>query len=148
MSFASDLLATVWNLRGLPGQYGIRPHTVALVQILNTGAHPGSVANEGVSTPLTEGNSQPPKVRWLKDEEIAVGALSSGTIEVGPITPAFDGGGTDLTALQGADLQTNDQLYLRITGPKHPDGALYRITDLQCERALRYMIRAVPVAAG
>lgn len=145
MTLAEDMLSVVYEGRSLAGEEGFRVHSVALVEVLNSGSHPGTASGESVVTAITEANSQPPKVRWLKDEEVAVGALGPGTIEVGPITPLFDGGGTDLTKLQGADLATNDQLYLLITGPKHPTGAYYRITDLQCERALRYMIRAAPV---
>jgi hypothetical protein len=88
-----------------------------------------------------------PKIRWLKEDEIAVGGLLAGSVEIGPITPLHQGGGTDLTALQGADLNTGDVRMLRITGPKHPTGADYRVTSLQADKALRYMIRAEPVGS-
>jgi hypothetical protein len=146
MSFASDLLATITSIRAIPGQYGLRPHTVALVEVLNSGNHPGAAPNIALDLAITEGDGQSPKVRWLKDEEIAVGALPAGTVEVGPITPLHATGGTDLSRLDGRDLQTNDQLYLRITGPMHPNGALYLIKSRKADRALRYMIRAVPTA--
>lgn len=145
MTLAEDMLSVVYEGRSLAGEEGFRVHSVALVEVLTSGQHPGTGTEDALVTPITEANSQPPKVRWLKDEEIAVGGLGPGMVEVGPITPLFDGGGTDLTRLQGAELQTNDRLFLLITGPKHPNGAYYRITDLQCERALRYMIRAAPV---
>lgn len=146
MTLADDLMATVLAGRGIAGELGFRPHTVAIVSESYLG-HTGEDPANTDETPIVEGGGQPPKVRWLKDDEIALGNLAGGTIEVGPITPAFAGGGTDLSVLAGS-LERGAIRYVRITGPKHPDGASYRITEIRAERALRYIIRAVPVANG
>ncbi len=146
-TLAESLLATVRRGRGIAGELGFRVHTATVVAESYTGQHTGEDLANIDETPLLEGAGQSPKIRWLKDDEIALGNLAGGTIEIGPITPAFSGGGTDLSALAGS-LERGATRHVRITGPKHPDGARYRITEIRAERALRYMIRAVPVANG
>ncbi len=86
-------------------------------------------------------------MRWLKDDEIALGQLPKGSATVGPITPSFSGGGTDLDLLNGTDLNVGQVRLLRITGPNHPNGADYTIKGVSADRALRYMITAVPVGS-
>ncbi len=147
MTLAERLKRTVYKGRGIAGTLGFRAHTVAIVSESYSGQHTGESSANIDETPLVEGAGQPPKVRWLKDDEIALGNLAGGTIEVGPITPEFAGGGTDLDLLMG-QLERGATRYVRITGPKHTDGALYRIAEIRAERALRYIIRAVPVANG
>ncbi len=147
MTLADDLLPTVYEGRAIAGELGFRPHTVALVVRQSEGPYTGDGAIAEVVTAITEAGGQPPRVRWLDDEEIAVGGLSSGTIEVGAITPEHSGGGTALSLLDGSELETGDVRLLRITGPHHPDGADYRIIGITAERPLRIMLRAVPVGA-
>jgi hypothetical protein len=147
MTLADDLLPTVLAGRAIAGTLGFRPYRVYIVAESYTGPHTGESLANIDETEIVEGSSQPPKVRWLKDEEIAVGNLAGGTIEVGPITPEFAGGGTSLELLAG-ELDRGATRHVRIVGPKHPDGARYRITEIRAERALRYTIRAVPVANG
>lgn len=147
MTLAEDLKSVVFNARGIAGSLGFRTHRVYILDERWTGQHTGEGGPFPEQNEIVEGSSQPPKVRWLTDEEIAVGGLGSGSIEVGPITPAFSGGGTDLTTIAGA-LEQNATRYLMIVGPRHPDGARYRITSIRAERALRYMIRAAPSGAA
>lgn len=135
------------RVRAIPGhRFGLRPHTVALVAGTWSGTHTGDGGVSDDETPIVEANSQPPKVRWLSDEQIAVGSLAKGTIVVGPVTPSFSGGGTDLASIVGTDLSQGDTLHLKVTGPKHPTGALYRISKINADKALRYMITAEPVS--
>ena len=142
MTLASDLLPVLYDARSIMGSLGMRPHTVT--RVVRYAESPRSDL-DSLETPITEANGYPPKVRWLKEEEIAVGGLSAGTVEVGPMTPKFSGGGTDIALLRGDDLQPGDKLYFRITGPQHPDGALYRKTKLVTEKALRYVLQLEPV---
>lgn len=147
VSFAARQLRKLHKFRGITGKKGFRVHTATIVSESYVGPHTGESSANIDETPLVEGAGQPPKVRWLKDDEIALGNLAGGTIEIGPITPAFSGGGTDLAVIAG-QLDRGATRYVRITGPKHPDGASYRIIEIRAERALRYIIRAVPVANG
>ncbi len=146
MTLRDDILPIAFNARGIAGSLGFRPYTVAIVtQYWPDSAHTG----EGGSAPngettITEGGGQPPKVRWLSDKEIAFGGLSSGTIEIGPITPAFTGGGTELETIMG-DIRRGETRYVKLTGPKYPDGCRCRIVKITAEKALRYMLQVVPV---
>jgi hypothetical protein len=142
---AEDALADLYEGRSEAGIAGFRPHSVAVVATTWTGQHTGEGSGIPESTPIVEANSQPPRVRWLNSEEIALANLGSGIVEIGPITPAFSGGGTDLETLAG-DIQTGATRYVLITGPQHPSGAIYRITDISAERPLRYMLKAAPTA--
>lgn len=148
MTLRDDLLPTLWSVRSIPGQLGIRPHTVEVVKAVWRGAHTGDGQVYETVTAITESGGFPPKVRQLSSEELAVGALPAGTIEIGPITPDFPGGGTSLTTLGGSDLFDGNTFQLRITGPMHPDGAIYRVTKSSADRALHYTIQAQPVSAA
>jgi hypothetical protein len=129
--------------RAIPGErFALRTHSIERVVRF------ASSARDDISetvTPIVEANGQPPRIRWLTAEELTVGQLNPGTCEVGPITPAFGGGGTDIALLRGEDLGTNDKLYFRITGPHHADGALYRRFKLSDDKALHYTMQLVPV---
>jgi hypothetical protein len=142
---AEDALPDLFEARGEVGEAGFRVHSATIVAETYTG-HTGESLTNIDEAPLVEGGGYNPKVRWLKDEEIAVGNLAGGTIEVGPITPAFAVGGTDLDTLMG-ELDRGATRHVRIVGPKHPNGARYRITEIRAERPLRYIIRAVPVSS-
>jgi hypothetical protein len=147
MTLASDLLETVYEGRAIAGDLGFRPHSVAIVIVSSSGTHTGDGTRTESETAVTEAEGQPPRIRWLKDDEVALGMLPKGTVEVGPITPSFSGGGTDLDLLNGADLTDGQVRLLRITGPNHPNGADYRIKGVSADRALRYMITATPVGS-
>ncbi len=146
-SLVPNLRKTLFNARSIAGQLGFRVNSVAIV-IARTGSgeqFTGDGQRYERVTPITEANQQAPKVRWLKDDELAVGNLEAGTVEVGPITPEFSGGGTSRALLTGDDLEAGAVRLMRITGAQHPDGADYRITDVKVDRALRYKLRGVPV---
>lgn len=145
MALADDLRPVLHSIRSIPGSLGLRPHSVQIVTRRWSGEHPGEGTLTEDSVDITESGSQSPKVRWLTDEQRAVAHLDQATVEVGPITPSFSTGGTSLDDLAGADLQVGDTYYLRVTGPKHPNGALYRITEVNGQRAMHYKIRGEAV---
>lgn len=144
MTFASDLLPLLRDIRAIPGQLGLRPHTVKLLSRSWDGAHSGDGNRSDDELNLVEGDNQPPKVRWLRDDELAVGDLARGTVEVGRLTADF-AAREWLDDIRGDNLLKGDARYLVITGPTHPNGAKYRITKITSERALHYMIQAKPV---
>ena len=144
MSLADDLKPVLREIRAIPGEFGLRPHTVTLLSRSWDGTYSGDGTRTDTSLSLTEGDNQPPKVRWLSDEELAVAGLSNAAVTIGPITADHDAR-TWLDDIRGDNLSTGDGRYLTITGPKHPNGAKYRITRINSERALHYMINAEPV---
>jgi hypothetical protein len=145
MSLVDDLLPIAYATRALAGQYGVRLYTVALVVEKWTGQHTGEGVRYEEYTPITEANGQPPKVEWVTDEEVALGALS-GSIKVGNITPKFATGGTDLEPIIES-LEAGSTRYIQLVGPKHPAGANYRITNIEV-KPLHYLIRAAPTSTG
>jgi hypothetical protein len=146
VTLADDLKPVLFNARAIMGSLGMRPHTVTL--LLGHREHIRARAAAVVSIPIVEASDQPPKVRWLKDEETAVGALAAGTIEIGPITPLFATGGTDITKLQGKGLAPGDDRLILIEGPMVPHGALFEITSIVAQKALRIMVQCKPVEQG
>jgi len=144
MALADDLKPIVFSIRAIPGQFGLRPHTVAVRDTSWDGPHTGDGEPTETWTSITESGGHPPKVRWLRDDEVAVGGLASGTVEVGPITPEL---GVPILLLQGDALSAGDTHQLLITGPNHPNGAIYAIKRIECDRALHYKIQAAPVSA-
>ena len=123
-----------YQARSIAGQqFGLRPHTVALLLDYEGG--------DQTLQPITEANGQPPKVVWKSDEDNPRDGGIEDWIEIGPITPSFPGGGTDLDSLT-SDVEVGKTRYLLITGPRHPDGAKYRITNVDAQSALHYVIRA------
>lgn len=142
MTLAESLKLTVFNARGVAGALGFRTHTIW--RVVKYGESARSDVAEKV-TPIVEGNGQPPRIHWLTGEELTVGQLNPGTAIVGPMTPKFSGGGTDIALLHGEDLGPNDKLYFRVLGPRHADGALYRKFRISEEKALRYIMYIVPV---
>lgn len=143
-TLAERLKPTLRRVRAIPGKKGLRVHTVKLLSRGWSGTHSGDGGRFDVELTIVEGNNQPPKIRWVSDEELAVGALSSGTVEIGPIT-ADDSSRTWLDDLQGAELSTGEARYLVITGPKCPNGVKHRITRITAHKAMHYMIQAQPV---
>lgn len=146
MTIADSLKQLAYNIRAIPGQFGIRPYTVSVVS--STFANDdGLTGTETITTTaITEANGQPPKVRWLNSEELTVSDLESGTIEVGPITPDTTAGtGTLLSLLTGSGLADGSHLVFIVTGPKHPNGARYRRVDDESDRALHYTLKLSPI---
>jgi hypothetical protein len=142
MTLADDLKSVLYDARGIMGELGFRPHTVALFLTYSNATEIDGQALSTETTPITEANGQPPKIVWQKAEDVPdTSATASDTVVVGPVTPSFPGGGTDLDDLRG-DLEDGVARYLLITGPRHPDGARYRILDVNADKALRYVIRA------
>lgn len=143
MTLRDDLLETVYDGRAIAGELGFRPHTAAIVVVSSSGAHTGDGSRTEIETSITEANSQSPRIRWLKDDECALGLLPMGSVTVGPITPEY----TSLSLLNGANMNPGDVRLLRITGPNHPNGGDYTIKSISADRALRYMITAIPVGS-
>lgn len=144
-TLADSLRPLAKAIRAIPGQYGVRTHRVYVVSSSFGGAYTGDGAREDESFELVEGDNQPPKVRWLKADEITVGNLPAGSVSIEHITPDRDGSTTIRDAISGAEIGTGGLRYLKIVGPNHPTGALYRVTSRNFEAALHYTVTASPV---
>lgn len=134
------------HARHLPGVHGLREHTVEVAVASWDGTYTGDGDETVTWTAVTERGGHSPKVRWLNDEQLALGALPKGTCRIGPITPQFSAGGTPLATLTGAAATRGQTFRIRITGPRHPDGALYLLAATEEDRALHTYLTAKPVA--
>jgi hypothetical protein len=135
-----------FRYRSKPGDYGLRQHTVEIVDATWSGSFAGEGTKTQTVLALVERTGQPPKVRWLKEDEIALGNLAQGTIEIGPITPDCSAGGIPIDTLMSATLAVGGTHHLRITGPQHTSGAFYKVTFKAADHALHWTLRAEPVA--
>lgn len=108
-----------------------------------SGTYTGDGGRNEQLTPLVHSSGALPKVRWAKDQDVAMGLVPAGSVTIGPITSDFSGF-QNLAALSGVNLEQGEVRLLRLTGPGSPDGADYRITGVKTDRALHYMITAVP----
>jgi hypothetical protein len=148
MALADDLKPLLTNIRAIPGSLGLRPHTVAIVETDWSGEHTGEGEKAQFQTSITEADGQPPKVRWLSDKELAVAGLPDGSVQIGPITPSNGTIGTLLATLSGTAMLAGQTRHVLITGPKHPNGALYVIREISADHALHYTMRVTPVSAA
>jgi hypothetical protein len=130
--------------RRIPGEHGLREHHVSVVIARTGGTYTGDGGRWETENEILE-LGQPPKVRWLNDQDLALGQLPAGSVEIGPITPANSKGGTAITLADGSQLTVGDVEVIRITGPQHPGGADYRKLTMHVDRALHWTIRAAPV---
>lgn len=142
---ADQWRAIAYPVRAIPGQMGLRPHSVEVLHGTWTGEYTGRGIGIGDRTKITEAGGQNPKVHWLNDEQLALGNLGQGAVQIGPITPDFGAGGTPLSAIRVA-VRAGETVHVVIRGPMHPDGAKYAMTRVDLEKAVHWTIRAEPVS--
>jgi hypothetical protein len=148
MGFRDSLRSVVSSIRAIPGRdFEIRPYTVAVVTRAWSGTHPGEGLETVSTTPITEADGQPPKVRFLNDEQRALAdGLPMGSVEVGPITPDFPGGGTTWAALSGSGTTAGNSFHYLLTGPRFPSGARYRFVGGRSDKTFGYRVTLAPMS--
>jgi hypothetical protein len=148
VSLADALKPALFSARAIAGQLGLRPHTVSVVTRAYAGGELGQLPMTETRTPITERNGQPPKVRNLSSEQLALAGYDRATWEIGPITPAFSGGGTLISLLTQSGVGANTEPHIVMTGPEFPNGANFRVVKSQSDHALHYTIQVQRVADG
>lgn len=147
MAFRDNIRKLAFNLRKLPGErFQIRPYTVAVVVTTWAGTRIGEGAKTETTTAITEAGGQPPKVRWLSDQEKALAGYSDATVEVGPITPDFPGGGTSWATLMQTAAPVRSTVHYLLTGPEFPSGARFERIGWRSDKTFGYRIRLQRVA--
>lgn len=130
--------------RALPDKFGLREHTVTLVYSRWTGGRIGEGEEELTEYPITVGSGAPPKVRFPSQREIALGAMSEGSVSIGPFTPEYGTGGVKRSMFDCSTLKPGEGMHIRVMGPQHPTGCLYRIKNNNVDRALRVTLTCIP----
>jgi hypothetical protein len=125
------------SARGIPGQLGLRPYTVAIIIDTWFGSddHVGSGTSDIASpVPITEAGGQPPKVAFDSEDPLA-----KPTCTIGPITPPYAGGGTALNKLVVAAFE-NQAPHVLLTGPGYPQGARFAVIQVRTDKALHWTL--------
>lgn len=144
MSFRDTILPTLYAARALPGTMGLRPYIVAIVSGQWNGSNTGRGAAAFDVVPVTESGGQPPKVRQLNSEELALTGFGKGSWTIGPVTPDFPGGGTPLSTLKPA-VDAGQTVLVQLTGPEFPNGAQFQLKSFSSDRALHWTMVVSPV---
>lgn len=142
------------GLRGLPGSFGLREHSVEIVLSARVGGRTavGDRIEAFRKTIIVGGYN--PKVKFPSQKDLASGMLSMGQILIGPITPEFldelgeHAGGTTVSLLDRTKILISNTLHLIVTGPSHPSGAKYTIENINAEKAIRFTITCNAVASN
>jgi hypothetical protein len=144
VTLAEDLKPALRSIRGIPGELGLRPYTVDVF----ISSWSGSVVGEGTETKtsfrLYEDGNQNPKVRFLRDDQLALAGLPAGSLKVGPITPNFAGGGTTWDSISGGDASAGESFYFVLSGPEFPDGARFILVGRSTDHAMHYVLTLKP----
>lgn len=128
------------HIRAIPGKLGLRTYSVAVEVSVSAGTELGEGARTVTTTTVTETSGQPPKVRWLSNREIALGGYEDGTVEVGPITPDYHGGGAAIATLY-PNPSVNTTVRWILTGPAYgASGARFRVRNVTHDKALNYRV--------
>lgn len=129
--------------RAIPGRHGLRPWRVFdVVGSWSGSGHFGDGMRTDAEAEILE-NGQPPKVREVKAEEVALDAgLQSGDLVVGPITPVI---GTAWATLDGSNADGGESFRLRLTNDETGSDLQCVLVTMTRDRALRTMVTVRPV---
>lgn len=143
MSLRDDLLPVVADARAIAGELGFRLFQVWVRKTVWS----GSRINVGTAT-VTEARllvgKQNPKVRQVTSRDVVAGTpeMFSAEYEIGPLTPAFPGGGTLEATINPEKTSSPTTVLYVLKGPGMPtDGLLCQRIDDDTDRPLRMMIR-------
>jgi hypothetical protein len=141
-SLRDELLPVVDEARAIAGELGFRPYQVWLRTVKYSGTRVG----EGTAT-VTEKRllvgGKDPKVQIRKSADVVAGTpeFQEITYDVGPLTPQFAGGGTDINDIGPDNTGVPTEVFFVLKGPGLPSaGLLCRRFGDQVDRPLRYMI--------
>ncbi len=146
LSLREALLPVIDQLRGLPGQLGLRQYTVSVVKREWTGERVGLGYNTDTETPIrVDLGSYTPKVQMLSSRDIIAsgGLYTDQDLKIGPITPPFVGSTLDGSAITIFDPTPGDvptEIFFKITGPGYPTaGAWFKKVAQDVTGNFRYM---------
>lgn len=148
MTLRDSMLPALNAIRSIPGALGLRPYSVAVVVRTFSGDELGEGTPTTTTTAITEANGQPPKVRLLSNEQLALAGYDKQTWRIGPITPDFFGGGTPIGLLNQRGIAGNAEPHVVLTGPDFPNGANMRVVRLDSDHGMHYTLDVQRVADG
>lgn len=137
MSFRTDILGDIDDVRSLRGEDGVDIQTVSVTIVRRTWS--GGRRGAGVLTTTTlTALPQRYKVREISQKLVASsgGRFEMGDVRVGPITPSYTGGGVTPAELQPSGTQGVEIVYV-LAGSIAGD---YTAVDVDTARAFSYFL--------
>ncbi len=142
MTLRDDLLPALDGARAICDELGLRQNAVAIV--LRTWAS-GEIETPSTQTAGTDYTDVTirlvpnPKVRRVTQREIASsgGRYETADIVIGPMTPAFAGGGNTVAQLDPLVLAAGVELIFVLTGPNAGE---HVVIDVRRDRPMRYEV--------
>ena len=133
MTFASDLLADLDEIRAIPDELGLRPFDVVVRVVSWSGRHVGGGVSGYVDTPFLTGGGRRPKVKQVSERDIVAsgGVYHEQDLKVGPLTPAYSasasavGGGVSYDAIDPPVGPFKTEIYYRVSGGSMPSGGVW-----------------------
>jgi hypothetical protein len=149
MSIVSSALRVLDKARAKLDVAGLCPYRVfSRVRTWN-GPRPGAAPSAGVQpsftdvdTELTVADGKRPQVRLSGSKSIVApgGVLAAGTYEVGPLTPAYSGGGVTVSVIDPPGTTSAELLFV-VMGPGLPaTGMLCKKASDDLQSPFRYVL--------
>ena len=137
--------AIAWAVRSIPSDFGLRPYSVSIVTGSWSGDHVGDGNKLDTLVPIYENGNSNPRVRFVNEEQRALGNLAIGACTVGPITPDHGSNGTALSDLLPA-VAAHETVHVIITGPSYPNGAKFTVKEVKTDRAIHWTLVCEPTS--
>ena len=139
-SFLSDIDA----IRGIADELGTTPYTVSVRVVTYSGTRVGDGTRTVTDSPVkVAGGSRNPMVALVTSKDVvASGGLYTATdLKVGPLTPAYAGGGMATGTLDPVQGTVPTEVYYVVTGPDIPaGGVLYKRVGGEMASATQYFV--------
>lgn len=140
MTLRDDLLPALDDARTICDDLGLRQNAVDVVVRTWTSGKVGAPATQTPGVDYSEQRvhlTPNPKVRRVTQREVASsgGRYEDADLVVGPMTPAFAGGGNTTDQLDPLVRQRGVELLFVVTGPNAGE---YALVDFRRDRPMRY----------
>ena len=134
MGFVNDIRKLADGIRGnVPGNLGLRPHTVTIRVRTWSGARGGLGTKTDVDTVISNAGNFGPRVKQVSAKDVIAsgGLYESGDYTIGPISRDYVTGGVTDAALDPSTTSTAREVLFLVDGPGFPSGGAWfkRIND-------------------
>ncbi len=148
MTFRDDILSSLDDIRGIPGELGMRLFTVAVMSRTWSGERPGVGQKSDKTTPVMVAHGCfNARVRSVTSKDVIAsgGLYTTEDVKVGPVTPPFLGSASDGDAIIIFDppgiAGSGTELFFKITGPGYSAaGDWFKKVDVDTSKPFSYFL--------
>ncbi len=147
MTFRDDILGDLDDIRGIPGELGLRLFTVTVLTRTWTEERAGLASSfDTTANILVARGAFNARVRNLTSRDVIAsgGLYSMQDVKVGPFTPPFlgsDANGSAISVWEPAVVGTGLEVYFKIVGPGYAtDGDWFKKIDSDVSRPFSYTL--------